>query len=647
MLVAGIGGAGGSYLLLRTRGSPQQTAAMFLSDWQRGRYPAMSKIILNIGSPSGLASAYQRAARQLGTLRLRLRIGQVSGGSGTAVARFTATDYLASGQVWSYRGRLDLVTAHRRWWVRWSPAAIYPALRAGERFTLTSTWPARRPVLGAGGTVLSSPAVQAQSGSLALLTGLVGPATARQARLLGAPYRSGDPIGQSGIEQAYQRQLAGHPALTIRITGPGRRIDATAARFAAAPGTPVRTSIDLRYQLAASSAVRSATTSKPVDFVAIQPSTGRVLAMVVRPGGWDRAFQGTFPPGSTFKIITASALALRGMTPSSPVRCPARVTIDGYHIHNANYEQLGATDLLHAFAISCNTTFAMLATQRLDGPALAAMARRYGLGSTPAVGIPAFGGQFTTPRSPVDLAADGFGQGKDLVSPLSQAAVVAAVDTGIWRSPELVISPAPRHVPAPHQLSQGILAVLRPMMRAVVTIGTAAGVGFGPGVYGKTGTAEYVTGTGKIAAHSWFIGYRGDLAFAVLVEGGGFGAKAAAPIAKAFLSRVLPGLVLAGGRSWPRGGRDVVAQDLAGDGRVAGSEAPPGLLEVPHEVVERLGLLVLGRGRGRARVAPLGPVLRGEPFGFAPPGAFGRAVTGRVAHDAILARECGHAAHPG
>jgi cell division protein FtsI/penicillin-binding protein 2 len=75
------------------------------------------------------------------------------------------------------------------------------------------------------------------------------------------------------------------------------------------------------------------------------------------------------------------------------------------------------------------------------------------------------------------------------------------------------------------------------MMRAVVTGGTAATVGFPPGVYGKTGTAEY--GTGKhLKSHGWFIGYRGDLAFAVLVEGGGFGANSAGPIANSFLRSV-------------------------------------------------------------------------------------------------------------
>ncbi len=64
--------------------------------------------------------------------------------------------------------------------------------------------------------------------------------------------------------------------------------------------------------------------------------------------------------------------------------------------------------------------------------------------------------------------------------------------------------------------------------------GTAAGVGFPPGVYGKTGTAQYGGGPDP-PSHGWFIGYRGDLAFAVLVEGGGTGADSAGPIANAFL----------------------------------------------------------------------------------------------------------------
>jgi cell division protein FtsI/penicillin-binding protein 2 len=291
----------------------------------------------------------------------------------------------------------------------------------------------------------------------------------------------------------------------------------------------------MRVQRAASAAVSAAATKKPIDLVAIQPSTGRVLAVVERPGGFDRALSGIFPPGSTFKVVTASALARAGMRPASAVQCPSQVNIGGRVFHNDNNEQLGATTLQTAFAVSCNSTFAMLATQRLNGSALAAMATAYGFNASPNLGIPATLGHFAAPRQPVDLAADAFGQGKDLVNPLSQAAVAAAVADGTWRPPVLVTSPVPEQPSRPRVISPVVLGTLRPMMRAVVTSGTAAGVGFPPGVYGKTGTAQF--GSGK-QSHGWFIGYRGDLAFAVLVEGGGTGADSAGPVVNAFLHKL-------------------------------------------------------------------------------------------------------------
>jgi hypothetical protein len=536
VLVVAAAGVAAGYLLLRTAGSPRQTAASYLRGWQQGRYAAMQKVSVNVPR-SGLASPLRQAAAELGVRRLRLAPGTVTASGGSAVARFTATADLASGHTWTYAGRLRLVRQDRRWWVSWSPSAIYPLLNRGERFVLSAAWPQRAPVLAADGTVLSSPQVIAESGSIQLLTGGVATATAAQARALGAPYQAGDQIGQGGIEQVYQARLAGRPSLTIRIEGPGSRTDATAARFAASPGLPVTTSIDLRYQLAASQAVRSAGTTKPVDMVVIQPSTGRVLAVVERPGGFDRALLGEFPPGSTFKVVTASALARTGMRPSTAVQCPSQVNIGGRIFHNDDNEQLGATNLQTAFAVSCNSTFAMLATQRLDGAALASMAAELGFNATPTLGVPAILGQFTTPSQPVDLAADAFGQGTDLVNPLSQATVAAAIEHGSWLPPQLVTSPAPGHEAQPHAIGAAILDTLRPMMRAVVTSGTAAAVGFPPGVYGKTGTAQYGNGPNP-PSHGWFIGYRGDLAFAVLVEGGGLGADSAGPIANAFLRKL-------------------------------------------------------------------------------------------------------------
>ena len=531
-VVVATGAAGGYVLLTRTQGSPQQTAASYLSAWQRGDYAAMSRVSVNV--PPGLAGPLRQTAADLGLRRIHLRLGQVTTNGGSARAPYTATADLASGHTWAYPGQLQLVTRNRHWRVDWSPAAIYPRLKTGERFALHAVWPARAAVLASDGTELSSPTAAAQSGSIALLTGTVVAATAAQAKALGAPYEKGDLIGQGGIEQAYQAQLAGRPSLTIRLEGPGTRVDATAARFAATPGKPVQTSLDMRDQMAASAAVSGASTSKPIDLVAIQPSTGKVLAVVERPGGFDRALAGIFPPGSTFKVVTASALAEKGMRPSSTVQCPSQVTIGGRTFHNDNNEHLGMTSLQTAFAVSCNSTFAMLAYQRLGGPALASMAATFGFNSTPNLGIPATLGKFTTPHQPVDVAADAFGQGMDLVNPLSQASVAAAIESGTWRSPVLVTSPQPQTARS-HTISPAILGTLRPMMRAVVTSGTAAGVGFPPGVYGKTGTAQYGTGT---HSHGWFIGYRGDLSFAVLVEGGGLGADSAGPVANAFLRKI-------------------------------------------------------------------------------------------------------------
>ncbi len=535
VLVIAVGAVVGSYLLRRTIGSPNQTAASYLSAWQRGSYPAMGKVSVNVPRP-GLAGPLKQASAELGVRHLRLSLGRVTTAGGSAQANFTATAALASGHAWAYRGRLHLVEQGRHWWVSWSPAAIYPALRPGERFVLRTAWPGRAAVLAADGTALSSPAVIAESGSLSLLTGNVVAATAAQAKKLGAPYRAGRP-DRPGRDRAGLPASAGRPSLTIRIEGPGHRVDATATRFPAVPGKPVHTSIDLRDQLAASRAVSSAATHKPIDVVAIQPSTGRVLAVVERPGGFDRALEGVFPPGSTFKVVTASALAEKGMRPSSTVQCPSQVTIGGRTFHNDNNEQFGTTTLRTAFAASCNSTFALLASQRLDGTALASMATAFGFNTLPSLGIPATLGRFTSPRAPVDLAADAFGQGTDLVNPLSQASVAAAIEDGTWRPPRLVTGPAPAQAARTRPLPATVLGTLRPMMKAVVTIGTAASVGFPPGVYGKTGTAEYGSGPNP-PAHGWFIGYRGDLAFAVLVEGGGTGADSAGPIANAFLRRL-------------------------------------------------------------------------------------------------------------
>jgi len=521
----------GSYILLRTKGGPGETAASYLSAWRRGNVAAMREI--SVGVPDGgLGGPLAQVDHDLGVRGRQLRLGAVrSGPAGTARATFTATLTLADGARWTYQGQLRLLHRSRRWWVNWSPAAIYPQLTRGVRFHVTVAWPTRAAVLAADGSRLDSPQAVAESGSVQMLTGTIGPVTAAQFKQLGPPYQQGDMAGQGGIEQAYERRLAGTPRTSIELVN-GRGVVATVANLRGYAGTPVQTSIDLRVQRAASRAIDTVR-GYNVAMVAIRPATGEVLGVVNKPGGFNRALLGTYPPGSTFKMITASALAVTGMRPSDIVQCPATLDIGGRTFHNYNFEQFGTTNLRTAFAVSCNTTFAGLAAQRLSGGQLGAMARNFGFGTTPHLGVPAILGQYTAPTDTTELAADGFGQGTDTVNPLEMATVAGAIENGAWRVPRLVTNPAPRSSP-PLPLSPVITSALRPMMAAVVSIGTAAHVGFPPGVYGKTGTAEYGSGPNP-PSHAWFAGYRKDLAFAVIVEGGGTGADKAGPVANAFL----------------------------------------------------------------------------------------------------------------
>ncbi|HEX6312617.1 MAG TPA: penicillin-binding transpeptidase domain-containing protein, partial [Acidimicrobiia bacterium] len=112
------------------------------------------------------------------------------------------------------------------------------------------------------------------------------------------------------------------------------------------------------------------------------------------------------------------------------------------------------------------------------------------------------------------------------------ATVAAAVGGGAWRAPH-VVAGVPATAPRP--LDATVAAALQQMMGLVVADGTGTAAALpGDPVYGKTGTAEFGTATPP-QTHAWFIGYRDGLAFAVLVEDGGFGGEVAAPIAARFL----------------------------------------------------------------------------------------------------------------
>jgi cell division protein FtsI/penicillin-binding protein 2 len=120
------------------------------------------------------------------------------------------------------------------------------------------------------------------------------------------------------------------------------------------------------------------------------------------------------------------------------------------------------------------------------------------------------------------------------------ASVAAAVANGQWHAPSLVTLPAPKPGPSVPPLNPGVDATLKSFMASVIQGGgTAAGAGLPADSYGKTGTAEFGNGNPP-STHAWYIGFRGNMAFAVIVEDGGVGGRVAAPLAAGFLHALAP-----------------------------------------------------------------------------------------------------------
>jgi cell division protein FtsI/penicillin-binding protein 2 len=356
---------------------------------------------------------------------------------------------------------------------------------------------------------------------------------------LGAPYTAADRVGLYGLEAAYERRLAGTPTARVVVRdAKGATVETLATYQGRAPAA-VTTTIDRRVQAAAEAALGDPATARHVSFVAVRASDGHLLAVANRPGdsSYDAALVGRYPPGSTFKVVTTTALLAKGLRTTDPVPCPGSITVNGKTFSNFQGESApGDVPFRTDFAMSCNTAFVRLSS-RLGAGDLRAAAARYAVGGTWTLPVPVFAGSVPLAGDPVERAADAIGQGKVLVSPLAMAMIAASVASGSWHPPQLVTDPAPASAPAARPLPAGIVTSLRSLMRAVVTSGTArqafAGLR-GPPVYGKTGTAEFGSDNPP-RTHAWFIGYRGDIAFAVIVEGGGVGGQVAAPIAARFL----------------------------------------------------------------------------------------------------------------
>ncbi|WP_235003074.1 penicillin-binding transpeptidase domain-containing protein [Blastococcus haudaquaticus] len=380
----------------------------------------------------------------------------------------------------------------------------------------------------------------------AALLGRVGAATAEVIEESAddgvARYAAGDQLGLSGLQRAFQEQLGGTPGFTVTVVSTDEgTADAGMEIAAVAPqaGTAVQTPLLPAVQSAADAAV--ATQELATHLVVVRPGTGEILAVSsneVADAG--NALNGQFPPGSSFKTVSATALLSTGtLTPGTAVPCPGTTTVEGREFENQDQFDLGTVPFTEAFAQSCNTTFIQQALQ-LPDPALAEAATSYGVGTDWQLPVGVFGGSVPADSTGTTKAANAIGQGEVLASPAQMALVAAAIASGTPAAPVEVVGGEPAG-PAPAGPGQAVLDALRPMMRQVVLSGTATALADRGEVYGKTGTAEYGSNTPP-DSHGWFVGYQvagpqGDIAFAVLVEAGQ-SSSAAVGVTDAFLGNL-------------------------------------------------------------------------------------------------------------
>jgi cell division protein FtsI/penicillin-binding protein 2 len=608
-VVAGAAGAGW-VLLNREPALPSREVAAYLQAWERFDTEAMQ--LHTAAPPPEMAEAVTAMREDLRITAARFRrVGLQRDGEG-AIAEYAAEVDLAGLGTWNYNGMLELRRLDGKWRLMWSPAALHPELRIGQRFGRTRSWPVRAPIVGvdgaplvaagdvvdiglqperirdlaqvqailrqqvgvepaAVGAALNAPGVrpdhfvavarvrpdrfaqvrpilepvpgvffQRTTGRLPVaenfalhILGRYDEVTAERLEELGQPYVVGDKVGLSGLEAAFERRLAGTPSGEVRVVDVTTdEAVSTLFQFAGTPPQPVGTTLDRRTQEAAEQALAGVTF--PAALVALDAGTGDVRAVVSRPFDqpFNRALAGQYPPGSTFKVVTTAALLGAGTRPETAVGCPADATVGGQAFRNFEGGSLGGTTFRTAFAQSCNTAFVTLSANLADA-ALSSAAATFGFGNDYDLGLPTEGGSFPMPKDVAERASQAIGQGRVEASPLHMATVAAAVASGGWRAPRLLTDKlqAPTTV-----LDPATAATLKELTTEVVRSGTGTAAAVtGQQIGGKTGTAE-IGGPDPNRTHAWFIGYRGNLAFAILAEGGGVGGRVAAPLAAKFLA---------------------------------------------------------------------------------------------------------------
>ncbi|GAB2756208.1 penicillin-binding transpeptidase domain-containing protein [Salinifilum aidingensis] len=548
--------------------------------------------------PDAARTAIAQSRQGLDAESVRAQLREVTENDrGQTVAHYGLRWDFGQGEVWRYDASALLVPDEEQGWkVRWSPKALHPRLAQGQSLAFHEERPDPAPVYDRSGDELMTPQrvvtvqldpraagdVPAVAGELAGALGGVAPGVTQQSITEGVRQTpEGQPYTVVSLRDADYRQVRDSihdlpgvrfPSRTQLVTvdrsmgtqtlsGITERVDeqvkanagwrvvaqqrnsgaraATLHEVRPRPVQPVRTTLDAATQRAAEGVLDQH--GKSAMLVAMRPSDGEIVTIAqndAADASGPVALTGQYPPGSTFKMVTATAaLSAQGgrLTPDTPVACPPRKTFNGRVLPNEDEFDLGRVPLHTAFAQSCNTTFAQLAADQ-PADALPKTARKLGVGADFRIpGATTITGSVEASEEVVGRAENGIGQGTVLASPFGMALATSTIAGGEMPTPKLVRdAPTETTKPAGEPPPPQVLDQVRGMMREVVTSGTASGLSGSGEVHGKTGTAQYGDGS---HAHGWFTGYRGDLAFAVLLTDAG-SSKPAVSAAGDFLGAI-------------------------------------------------------------------------------------------------------------
>jgi cell division protein FtsI/penicillin-binding protein 2 len=365
------------------------------------------------------------------------------------------------------------------------------------------------------------------------VVGEVGTEDSKPLRDEGAAYQPGVTVGLSGLEQSFQDTLAGTATTKVLVVNGAGRAVKTLYTASGHPGTPVRTTLVSRDETIATAALAAQPNSG--EIVAVNAANGDILALAARDGGSVRLPQGgtlnaKLPPGMAFSIVSAAALLGAGETSKTPLPCKSVATVGGQTFtYQPGYPH--STTFAADFATGCWTAFAKM-SQELTSAQLTAVEKAFGVGAQWDLPVQAFSGSAIAALDEAAMAQQVIGASGVLMSPLAMAMVAAEVDSGVGHAPVLIASDPASTWQAPLSLSK--LSDLRQLMREAVRSGSAHAANVaGQQVYGQDGIVKM----GPHAWLSWFVGYRGGMAVAV-IETGTTQAQASAALAGAFFSKI-------------------------------------------------------------------------------------------------------------